>query len=1011
MRCSVELAELRSTVAVLEAKLLEYEQTEQTQSRSVLQKNEAHKYQATALRNVSDAVITTDSDLRVRSWNAAAEAMYGWSADEVIGKPLSNIVPADYLNEATISSLKGPQDCIWTGEVIQNTKGGVTLNIMMSINVIRDESGHLLGLVSVNHDISQHARTEAALRESENKYRTLFELASHAILMVRSPDGDIVDANVAAQQLLGYTKAELKQRNGFQIVAPDVAEETSRKWHLQVEQQGYFRLETIWVRQDGSRVPVTVSGKPLEIGGQTYLQLIGHDISERKRAEKIVQEQRTLTETLRETISILTSSLETDRVMHHILDNVGRIVPHSMANIMIIEGTAARISHCRGYEPQVETAIRATTYPLALRPLSHMLSTKEPYCINDVASCADWDVEFNLVSQSYLGVPILSKGRAIGFINLASDMLNAFNEVQIERLKIFAEQAAIAMQNARMYDSINQIAEELSKIQRATSLLFTSFANVQTLNTVGVQIAEATVSAFGLVDAGVILIDAAQDQLTRLDRSAPHLPGTLQPLYIDGPGLVPAALRQKQTLYVPDVSKEPRYVATFAETRSELVLPLFSGGEIIGVLDIQSPQLNAFTTSDQRALSAFAERAAVTIENIRLYTAKRQQASELQQRVAERTAQLQRMNERLTTILHNTSDAIVLLDADYRIRNTNFSFDRVFGYERDALFDQPIDLLVDKAARNQVFQKLEAAKTTNHPQRLEVPMRRKDGYTFETDMAIAFVEEEELVVCSIHDITHLKEVERIKDRFVSMVSHELRTPISSIMLSSGTLKKYYDRLSDEQKRRKLEQISQQAERLTELVTAILDISRFDARRGINNSDTADVARALEEVVTELAAQAEAKHQRVDMMVFNSKMVVMGEYADIASVWRNLLSNAIKYTNNGGRVKVTLYGGCPRNAHPCNWPDLTAFAEAVPDDLNSDHYLIGIVEDNGHGIRPEDVGQIFTRFFRGWASGTNIMGTGLGLALVRDILQLYGGNIIVNSELDVGTTLCFWLPVE
>ena len=92
-------------------------------------------------------------------------------------------------------------------------------------------------------------------------------------------------------------------------------------------------------------------------------------------------------------------------------------------------------------------------------------------------------------------------------------------------------------------------------------------------------------------------------------------------------------------------------------------------------------------------------------------------------------------------------------------------------------------------------------------------------------------------------------------------------------------------------------------------------------------------------------------------------------------------------------------------------DLTAFNGSLPADIAISNYVIGLVEANGPGIHEQDLSQLFTRFFRGWAEATDIPGTGLGLSLVKDILQTYGGDIVVRSDLNIGITFCFWLPVS
>ena len=145
-------------------------------------------------------------------------------------------------------------------------------------------------VTSEKSDVSEQRQAEEARQASEERYRTLYELASDAFLNVL-PDGEIVDANIAAAELLGYTVDELKGLTGRDdIMAPEVIEETEQAWREQLEERGQFLVDTLWVRKDGTRVPVAVSGKPLMVGGQQQLQLIARDSTERKQAEEALRE-------------------------------------------------------------------------------------------------------------------------------------------------------------------------------------------------------------------------------------------------------------------------------------------------------------------------------------------------------------------------------------------------------------------------------------------------------------------------------------------------------------------------------------------------------------------------------------------------------------------------------------------------------------------------------------------------------------------------------------------------
>lgn len=397
-----------------------------------------------------------------------------------------------------------------------------------------------------------------------------------------------------------------------------------------------------------------------------------------------------------------------------------------------------------------------------------------------------------------------------------------------------------------------------------------------------------------------------------------------------------------------------------------------------------------------------------------LHEAVAQQNSVLEQTVLKRTNELRHLNDRMATILNNISDAIILLDANNHIETTNLAFDHMFGYGRDEVFGQPLQIIADLNSVQELIQAKMVTRARQESQRIQIKAQHKDGRTFDADIALAHVRDNGgHLVCSIRDITSLKEVDRAKDAFLSMVSHELRTPISTIVFGADTLTNYYDRISDEKRLEKITQIRQQANIVTELITSILDTARFDSSRAMRQSEQVDFRQTLHTVVAELMPQAEARGQQLKVLTDDSaSRVIMADRTDLARIWRNLLSNAIKYSREGSTIRTHLYASA--GADPSmtdSLPDLSSFGDCLPADFSTSNYLIGLVEDNGPGISEQDLPQLFTRFFRGWAATTDIPGTGLGLSLVRDILRSYNGDIAVHSMPESGTTFCFWLPID
>lgn len=384
--------------------------------------------------------------------------------------------------------------------------------------------------------------------------------------------------------------------------------------------------------------------------------------------------------------------------------------------------------------------------------------------------------------------------------------------------------------------------------------------------------------------------------------------------------------------------------------------------------------------------------------------------AQLEEQVEERTSQLRRLNDRMSAVLNNVSNPVLLVRADGRIDVTNPVLNRVLGYQIDELFGQSLWRIFETPYRSALMDLFQAMDEYTPLGPIQTRLVTKSGTTFDAEVSFTQVPGNGgHVVCTLYNISHLKEMERIKDEFISMVSHELRTPITSIMLSASTLQRHFDHMTEDKKLQKMSRITEQAQALADFVTSILDVARFDARQGKRGQGTVNVSQALEDVVSELAEQAESRHQHIQVEVVSGGLTVMGEYSDLIQVWRNLLNNAIKYTPDGGRIRTVLYGAGSTSQYQS--AGLNGFRDRMPADIYSGRYLIGLVEDTGHGIRLEDLPHLFTRFFRGWATGTNITGSGLGLSLVRDLLRLYDGDIAVSSTLNIGTTFCFWLPVN
>jgi signal transduction histidine kinase len=237
---------------------------------------------------------------------------------------------------------------------------------------------------------------------------------------------------------------------------------------------------------------------------------------------------------------------------------------------------------------------------------------------------------------------------------------------------------------------------------------------------------------------------------------------------------------------------------------------------------------------------------------------------------------------------------------------------------------------------------------------------------------------------AFRDVTRERELDRMKDEFVSLVSHELRTPLTSI-------KGYVDLLIDgdagevtEEQKEFLEIVKNNSDRLVLLVNDLLDVSRIEAGRINLRVQPVDLAGSIDEVATSLRPLMEQKRQSLKLEVAADLPQVRADRDRVVQIMTNLLSNAHKYTLEGGAVAVR--------------------AQAGEDEVQVE------VSDTGVGMTADERDKLFTKFFRAQNPATQgVSGTGLGLNIVKSLVEKQGGRIWVTSEPMKGSTFIFTIP--
>jgi two-component system phosphate regulon sensor histidine kinase PhoR len=351
-------------------------------------------------------------------------------------------------------------------------------------------------------------------------------------------------------------------------------------------------------------------------------------------------------------------------------------------------------------------------------------------------------------------------------------------------------------------------------------------------------------------------------------------------------------------------------------------------------------------------------------------------------------AQISEREKRHTeAILYSLRDAVLVVDGSDRLVMANEPAARLFGFDARSARYQPLTEVIGPAHAE--FLELLRQSQHNRTEATKRELAFADGERPRTLEAILSCVQESGKACGVvavlHDVTKEKEVSQMKNDFVSHVSHELKTPLASITAYSEMLAD--GEADDEETRKEFYAVIQtQAQRLNRLIEDILNISRIESGLIKVKKEPASLAILIEEQMQMIRSYAEEKN----ITVTSGHPIVYDQvYADkdmISQVIINLLSNAVKYTPAGGRVTVGI--------------EVEEAARLVR----------ATVTDTGAGIPADEIGHLFEKFYRVSANNKLAKGTGLGLNLVKQIVEkVHGGRVFVTSQVGVGSTFGFELP--
>jgi PAS domain S-box-containing protein len=975
---------------------------------------EAIRFQAQLLDAVGQAVVAVDLNGKVVYWNSAAEKLYGWRAAEVLGENATTHIGQAVSQtdaQAILNRLKAGVS--WEGEYLVQHRSGKVFPVWVTDSPIYDSNGKLIGIVGTSVDISERKQMYQALATSEQFARaTVDALSSHIAIIDET--GRIIAVNQAWRQYAGENPPVLQNvsEGGNYLAVCDNAtgEETENAARLAAGIRTVLHGEQEkFVMEYACHTPTEKRWFVARVtrfkgDGPVHVVIAHENITERMVAydhtrqliDLLGERNRNLI-IIHEIGQMLAAAFDKRDIYQVLHREIGQQLLQAPHFIVALYDEQNQTIHCDfAIVDEKEASLSwFPVVPLGNGPNSQAIRTRQPQIV-DLSRSSGQQMSVGEVPRhprSGLYLPLVTSDKVIGVISIQRYEADAFRGVDLTFLLTLASQAAVALEKAQLYETLRGSAAELSALYNATSYLFKS----DSLLNLGHQVVQAVIAEFGHVDCGLLLLDK-ENNILRVARQGEHRVNTDVRLELDGPGLVPEALRTRQTVYVPNVALDPRYVRTNPDTQSELVIPLHTLQGVIGVLDLQSTEVDAFSLAQRRVLTAFSERVAAAIENMLLYEEVNRHAAELEWRVAKRTAELHRTKDRVEAILNNSSDAIILTNLEGHIQQTNPAFISLFGLEFEEIFGKSISVLFSQEQSERVSGFIDSVIISQLSHRGELKALRKDGTSFDADVAFAPILhdlEEPRIVCSLRDISERKlmeeelrralqkekELNELKSRFVSMVSHEFRTPLATILSSSDLLKRYNQKMTEERKQEHLQTIQVQVKRLTGMLEDILTIGKAETVGISINPSPIELKGFCQEIVTEMQMIAPTHHFRFSIVRPGSPVLLDGKLMRRAMT--NLLSNAVKYSPQGSTIYFSVFGG--------------------------NRQTMFYIRDEGIGIPEEDQKHLFEVFHRAQNVGT-VPGTGLGLAIVKQAVDAHLGTIGVSSLPGKGTAFSISIPV-
>jgi PAS domain S-box-containing protein len=914
-------------------------------------------------------------------------------------------------------------------------------------------------ILSMFYDMSGQRQTMDALQKSEARTRALLEAVPDMILEI-SADG--VVQNMIPPKELEHAMPPEKfiGSNIRNIFSKNAVHQTMFAIGRTLEANHIMNAFEFEENMGGEKR--VMEARLVASGQQTVLMMI-RDITQQKaieiEREKLIIDLEVAnkeSETLRESLARIVGTLEFKEIVQQILDQISQVVPYDTASVWQVDGNQQRFISGRNlssdfFDSEVVFSTDETNsaLPILRGEVSYILNN------NVQVELPDFQDAPHTYVNSWLGVPLKTKGRIIGLISLDGRNKNQFNEHHAELAATFANQVAVALENASLFANLQS---ELERRKELIEELKATNAEAETLR-----------ESAAIVTATLEKGEAIDRILEQLERVVPYDSSSVQLLDGDMLKIVsargyPILEEEKDRIFeinedepaIPVLRDEAPYVlfddvqlhtpafleAPHNRIHAWMAVPLKVKGQILGIIALDGYQAGKFTERHAQLAVTYANQVAIAIENANLF-------SSLQMELEERKVlinELEMKNAEAETLRESTAVVAATLDVSETVQRILEQIKRVVQYDSASVWlyegekvimvgwnglppemetlgeyvrssdtpdyrfwkyteETPYVLLDDlqddyPIFRNPPFNYIHswlgiplrvrgkligfialdsraAGKFTKHDAGLALTFAEQVSIALENARLFSDLQAE--LAARKNLIAELESKNAELERFTYTVSHDLKSPLFTIRGFLGYLEKDAYSGNFERMKSDMQRITDATDRMMRLLNELLELSRIGRLRNESTYIPFDeLAREALELV-----QGRIMDAGIKVSIKPDLPAVYGDRQRLVEVLQNLVDNAAKFMGDQKKPRIE-----------------------IGQDGEEDGKPIFHVRDNGIGISPEHYERVFGLFNK---LDVKTDGTGIGLALVKRIVEVHGGRIWVESEAGKGSTFLFTLP--